>query len=227
VDLVDFIGQGICHREPARVLHPDAWLCGRCTALYAAALVGAALSGAFGRRLRLAWQIALGALLVAPVCLEKVLIEQGSPLDTMALRLVTGALGGLGVALVVGARGAGAVRWPQAPWAAGRVPPGWVLALASVAVGVLALVLGAPAPLDLVAFAGVVALAVAGTAWGLDVAAAIALRLRGRPAAAGRPKWGLLLLLAFASAELVLLAAVPSSWRPGFAWVAPLFTRPF
>lgn len=229
MDLVSFIGQGICHRDPSRVVHPEAWLCGRCTALYAAALVGVALSGAFGRRLRLGWQLALAALLVAPVGLEKALIAQGSPLDTVTTRLVTGALGGLGVALFVGARARGAVRWPEGPWAAGRVPKRALvsLALAVAAAGALALALGAPAPLDLVAFAGVVAIAAAGTAWALDVAAAIASRLGGRPAGSSRPRWGLPLLLALAAAELVLLAAAPPSWRPGFAWIEHWFARPY
>jgi uncharacterized membrane protein len=225
VDLVGFIGQGICRRDPSRALHPDAWLCGRCTALYVAALVGVALSGAFGRRLSLAWQLAVGAALVLPVALEKALIGGGSPLDTLALRLVTGALGGLGVALVVGARGAGAVRWPRALLAAGWARRAWAFTLAAAAAGALALAFGVPAPLDLAAFAGVVALAAAGTAWGLDVAASVARRLAGRQLAAPSPSFGLPLLLALAAAEIVLIAALPPSWRPGFAWVAGLLSR--
>jgi uncharacterized membrane protein len=225
VDLVDFIGQGICRRDPSRLLHPDAWLCGRCTALYTAALVGVAASGPLGRRLRLGWQLALGALLVLPVGLEKALVGAGSPLDVMPLRLATGVLGGLGVALVVGARGGRAIRWPEAPWRVLRAIPPWAAALGAAGLGSAALAVGVAAPLDLAAFGGVVALCLVGTAWGLDVAAWAFCRLARRPPRDEPYRHGLVLLLTLATAELVLLAAAPPAWRPGFAWIAPLLPR--
>lgn len=219
MDLIEFIGGGICHRSPMRTF-PGAWLCFRCTALYGTAFLGVVLSARFARRFGLAVQVTLCALLILPVVVENLLLRSWAPLDHTIVRVMTGALAGVGLGLFLGARGVDAIRWPEVPEKVANSI--WIGCLVVTMIGAGALGLGVPVILDLVAFGGVVAIALVSTAWALEVIVIGGRFVVKRGDGVEKPRFRLALLSAFVVGELVLFAALPAHLRPSHHWIRAL-----
>ncbi len=215
MDLLDILGHGICHRDPARTID-GMWLCGRCSGLYAGGLLGVAAGGAFARRWSLPGQLVLAGLLLLPMGVDTLVLGRGAPQDVMAVRAVTGLLAGLGSGLFLGGRAAPHVALPTWPR---RLGPPWVW-VAAASLGAVALAVGTrwATPADLVVGAGLALLCAAGTAWGLHLGASLAGRATGN-AAWRRARFGAGVLALAVVAELVLVSVVPNEYKPSPAWL--------
>ncbi len=217
MELFDVLGYGVCHREPARTM-ADAWLCYRCSGLYAGGLLGVLVAGWFDRRLGVGVQVMVCGLLLAPIAIDTQFFGRGSPFDVGWWRLVSGALAGVGSGLFFGARAVRRVAWPSAARPLVATAAVWgplLIALAVVLRG-----FGVAAGLDLAVGAGLTALCFAGTAWGLAVARWLVnrltwLRLEVRPFSSN-------LLAAVVVAELVAVSLIPNQYKPSGLWLRPV-----
>ena len=203
MDLLDVLGYGVCHREPARSLD-GAWLCHRCTGLYLGGLVGVLAAGRFARGTGLAVQLLICALFIVPMGIDGSLLGRGSPMDHGWWRLLTGLAAGIGSGLFLGARAAGRVALPHRPasWA-------WVGA-GIAAIGGAFHALGWPLPLDGAVFAGLVALCAAGSAWALHLAR----RVAGRFISLDQRPFPLTQLALLVVCELAVVSAIPPAFKP-------------
>ncbi len=213
MDLHDLVGYGVCHREAARTLD-GAWLCLRCTGLYAGGLTGLWLAPRMHRSLGLGLQIVVCLLLIVPMGVDGLLLGRGSAMDVPWFRVLTGALAGVGSGLFLGARGLPHVRWPAPLPVVARLDWAWGLGLPALAA--VALWLGQPLPMDVLVAAGLAALCLAGSAWALRVIRWIVARLsRSTPSSEPFPVGALALLVI---CELALVSVTPSSFKPSGSW---------
>lgn len=213
MDLHDLVGYGVCHREAARTLD-GAWLCLRCTGLYAGGLSGLALALRMNRTLGIGLQIALCLALIVPMGVDGLLLGRGSVMDVPWFRVLTGALAGVGSGLFLGARGLPHVQSPPGVAVLARLD--WVWALGWPAAASIALWLGRPLPMDLLVAGGLAALCFAGSAWALRVLRWLVGRVsRSTPATAPFSLGPLALLVI---CELALVSVTPSSFKPAGSW---------
>ena len=215
MDLLELIGPGICHQDPAR--SPEAtWLCHRCNGLYLGGLLGLVHAPAAARRLGLGAQLLLCAVLVLPIAVDGVILGRGSPLDLPWFRILTGLLAGIGSGLFFGTRSHDLVRWPPVlrrlrwPWAAAWI---WV------AMGLVGYAAGVPSVLDSAVAAGLLGLCALGTAAAWSIAIGIRRRLRRGLPPAGRPRVDAGWFLTAAVLELLLVARIPNAWKPTTSWI--------
>ncbi len=215
MDLLEFIGPGICHQDPAR--SPEAtWLCHRCNGLYLGGLVGLAHAPAAARRLGLALQLALCALLVFPIAVDGLILGRGSPLDVPWFRILTGLLAGIGSGLFFGTRSHDLVRWPPV---LGRLRRPWVAVWIWVIAGVVAYATGLPSVLDAAVAAGLLGLCALGTATAWTILVWIRRRLHRGVPAPGRPQVDAGWFLTAAVLELLVVARIPNAWKPTTSWI--------
>jgi uncharacterized membrane protein len=216
MDLVDVLGYGVCHREPGRSME-GAWLCYRCTGLFAGGLVGVFAARRFDRALGIGVQVMVCGLLVVPIAVDTQFFGRGSPIDVGWWRLVTGAAAGLGSGLFTGARAHTHLGWPAALQPLARTAHAWGPLLVVVAIGLR--VAGVAVGLDLVVGAGLASLCLAGTAWALAIARwslrRVGVRLGERPFPA-------LWLAAAVVAELAFVSVLPNQYKPSGLWLRPL-----
>ncbi len=213
MDLHDLVGYGVCHRDPARTLE-GAWLCLRCTGLYAGGLTGLWLGPRMGRSFGLGVQVAICVLLLAPMGIDGLILGRGSPMDVVWFRGLNGTLAGIGSGLFLGARGLTHVQWPRPLAALGRFDWAWAVGLPAVAA--VALALGQPLPMDVLAVTGLAALCMAGSATALRLVRwAVGRVSPSTPAVGPFPAWALALLVV---CELALTSVTPSQYKPGGRW---------
>lgn len=218
MDILAFIGDGICHQDPAR--SPEAtWLCHRCNGLYTGGLLGLAHAPLAARHLGLGIQLLLCALLILPIAVDGVILGRDSALDLPWFRVVTGLLAGVGSGLFFGTRGREVASWPAV---AGRLPLPWLLVWIGLTVGILAYLAGWPALLDAAVAAGLLGLCAAGTATAWAVFAAIRRRLRRGLPPPGHLRVDAGWFFSAAVIELVIAAKIPNAWKPttGWIWIA-------
>lgn len=214
MDLHDLVGYGVCHREPGRTLE-GAWLCLRCTGLYAGGLTGLWLAPRLGRSVGLGLQLVICALLLVPMGVDGMILGRGSPMDVPWFRTLNGSLAGIGSGLFLGARGLPHVQWPRSLAALGRFDWGWAVGLPGVAA--VALALGFPLPMDVLVAAGLAGLCLAGSATALRVIRWVAGRFSSRaPSTTPFPVWALALLVV---GELALVSVTPSQFKPSKLWL--------
>jgi len=213
----DILASGICHLNPDRV-PVGAWLCDRCVGMYLGALLGVAHATLVGRRFAsVLVQVLICAALIAPMFIDLVFLGWGSVLDTRAFRILTGLLGGGGWALFLALRGLPFVRWPvaldRAPWLGKKV---WLIAWATSAVVSALWFAGLSLPLNVALFVGLVLLYFSGTAWAAGLLALGYRKVRRR--SGPRPRIAAVWLLAIVAAVLLLIAVIPSQYKPGMGW---------
>jgi uncharacterized membrane protein len=215
MELLDFIGQGVCHQDPDRS-PGDTWLCHRCNALYLGGVLGLSHAPWLAKVAGLGAQLLLFGLLVTPIAFDGVVLGRGSALDQPWFRVLTGAIAGLGSGLLFGGVGWEAVRWPRPPGGLRRIwIPAWLLLVA----GLIMYRAGWPVLLDLGVLAGLAGLCAAATAAVLRGVLALRRRLWRVPPPTESASLAAAWLVPLVALELLASSLLPSSWKPTTSWI--------
>ena len=221
MELLDILGRGICHMDPARSLE-GGWLCSRCIGLYAGGLIGVVHATTFSRRMALHWQLAVVAVLFAPMAVDTLILGRGSPVDVNLVRAITGSLAGFASGLLYGSRGLPRVRLdPQGKGLRAAPVVAWIALLVGAGLWTVG---GVIFVLDMVVLAGLALLCATATAWGVDVALWVWARWRPRPfERSWRIPW--MVLGGVVLVEFLFVALLPNAYKPNLHWISWIWER--